>query len=64
MAIFENSQKGSKSAKTTSAGQKTLTSKQLREIQVLAYQFFAERGCEHGHDQEDWLKAEQMVRSK
>ena len=34
------------------------------EIQALAYQFFAERGYEHGHDQEDWARAEAIVKSR
>ena len=28
------------------------------QIQARAYEFFVERGCEHGHDVEDWLAAE------
>ena len=27
-------------------------------IRVRAYQLYEERGCEHGHDLEDWLRAE------
>ncbi len=34
------------------------------EIAQVAYELFLGRGCEHGHDLEDWLKAEQMVRSQ
>lgn len=34
------------------------------EIQNLAYQYFLERGSQHGHDQEDWLRAESTVRSR
>jgi DUF2934 family protein len=30
-------------------------------IRVRAYQFFEERGCEHGHDLEDWLRAEAEI---
>lgn len=26
-----------------------------------AYELFEERGREHGHDQEDWLRAEQEI---
>ena len=33
-------------------------------IAQLAYQFFVERGYEHGHDQEDWLRAEAIIRSR
>jgi hypothetical protein len=34
------------------------------EIQRLAYQFFLERGQEHGHDQEDWARAEAIVKNR
>ena len=34
------------------------------EIQRLAYQFFVDRGFEHGHDAEDWLRAESVVKSR
>jgi hypothetical protein len=33
-------------------------------IRVRAYRFFEERGCEHGHDLEDWLRAEAEVFGK
>lgn len=42
----------------------TRTASQAEEIQKLSYQFFVERGYEHGHDQEDWLRAEAIVRSR
>jgi hypothetical protein len=28
------------------------------EIAARAYQIFLERGCQHGHDRDDWLQAE------
>ena len=34
------------------------------QIAKLAYQFFVDRGFEHGHDAEDWLRAEAIVRGK
>ena len=37
---------------------------QSEEIQKLAYQFFVERGYEHGHDAEDWIRAEAIIKSK
>lgn len=37
---------------------------ETKEIEKLAYQFFIERGCQHGHDQEDWAKAESIIRSR
>lgn len=34
------------------------------EIAVLAHRFWAERGFQHGHDAEDWLRAEQELLRK
>ena len=34
------------------------------EIAKVAYEFFLKRGCSHGHDMEDWVKAEKIVMSK
>ena len=34
------------------------------EIEKLAYQFFVERGYEHGHHEEDWLRAENIVKNR
>jgi hypothetical protein len=31
------------------------------EIARTAYQLFVDRGYEHGHDREDWFRAEQIV---
>ena len=33
-------------------------------IRVHAYQLYEERGCEHGHDLEDWLRAEAEILGK
>ena len=33
-------------------------------IRVRAYQLYEERGCEHGHDLEDWLQAEAEILGK
>ncbi len=33
-------------------------------IRLRAYYFFEERGCEHGHDLEDWLRAEGEIMGK
>ena len=43
---------------------KKSSSNEQKEIENLAYQFFAERGYEHGHDQEDWLRAEAIIKSR
>lgn len=34
------------------------------EVARMAYQLFEQRGRAHGHDWEDWLRAEQMVRQR
>ena len=34
------------------------------EIERLAYQFFVERGYQHGHHDEDWLRAEAIIRNR
>ncbi len=34
------------------------------EIQKLAYQFFVERGCQHGFDREDWTRAEVVIKKR
>jgi hypothetical protein len=36
----------------------------VEQVQDVAYRLFLERGGVHGHDQEDWLKAEQIVRKR
>jgi len=33
----------------------------ISKIKSMAYQFWLLRGCEHGHDVEDWLAAEAEV---
>lgn len=34
------------------------------EIRQLAYQFYVDRGYQHGFDQEDWARAEQIVKAR
>ena len=36
----------------------------IEEVQVEAYRLFLDRGGEHGHDLEDWLTAEALVRQR
>lgn len=35
-----------------------------REIAELAYSYWEGRGCEDGHDVEDWLAAEEEIRRR
>jgi hypothetical protein len=58
------SQKNGQGRKVVSSAQKALTKSEQQSIEKLAYQFFVERGYEHGHDQEDWTKAEAIVRNR
>ena len=34
------------------------------EIAILAHRFWLERGGQHGHDAEDWIRAEQTLMGK
>jgi hypothetical protein len=36
----------------------------FNEITKLAYQFYIDRGYQHGNDMEDWLRAERIVRAR
>lgn len=36
----------------------------FEEIQKLAYQFYVERGYQDGYDQEDWARAEAIIKKK
>ncbi len=47
-----------------SNGSCALLPDRTEEVTKLAYKFYAERGYQHGHDQEDWLKAEAAVGTK
>ncbi len=40
------------------------TAAERREIEKIAYQFFVQRGYQHGFDREDWSKAEAIVLSR
>jgi hypothetical protein len=42
----------------------TVTSLGEVEIAVLAYQFWQERGCPIGSDQEDWFRAEETLKNR
>lgn len=63
MAKIAVSQKNGQSRKTVTLGQKNFTASETREIERLAYQFFVDRGYQHGYDKVDWLKAETIVRN-
>ena len=48
----------------TSGSSSTLAVSEQQEIAQIAYQLYVDRGYQHGHDQEDWLRAERIVRSR
>jgi len=48
-------------SKRTVAEQVTATTPSREEIARLAQQYWAERGRQHGQDQQDWLRAEQEL---
>jgi hypothetical protein len=52
------------SAKFENTQQKPKQENNLKEIADLAYKFYVERGSKHGHDKEDWFKAENIVKHK
>ncbi len=59
----------SASAPKAIAAKKTTKVQEIRtvsreEIAALAHQLWAERGYQHGHDAEDWLRAEQALLGK
>lgn len=54
-----------KSAEPDAANPKEQTTIEPGEQQIRerAYQFFVHRGYKHGHDKEDWLRAEKELRA-
>jgi hypothetical protein len=40
---------------------KSSTAHLHERVAALAYSFYERRGCEHGHDVEDWIQAEKTV---
>jgi hypothetical protein len=57
IAITSQTKNGGGTTRRAPAGE-------LAEIQQLAYQFFVDRGYQHGYDQEDWARAEAIVRNR
>jgi len=50
--------------KKRGAGQKLGPEKsgsRLEKIRERAYELFVERGCQHGHDLGDWMRAEKEI---
>jgi len=50
--------------KRTASAKVTAIGVSHEEIARLAHKYWAERGRQHGHDAEDWLRAEQELRGK
>ena len=51
-------------ARKNGNSQNTLPYDELKEIEKIAYQYYVERGYQNGYDQEDWLRAESVVKSR
>ena len=64
MAKIAVTQKNGQGRKTATTSRRELTSIEKQQAEKLAYQFFVDRGCENGHDQEDWLRAETIIRTR
>ena len=64
MAKIATTQKNGQGRKMVTPTQKAFTKSEQQAIEKLAYQFFVDRGYEHGHDQEDWTRAEAIVRNR
>ena len=60
-----SSPKAMKTVKTTATKSNLTEMKPSpQQIAELAHRLWIERGYEHGHDAEDWIRAEQMLRGK
>jgi hypothetical protein len=55
--------KASKSSKVAAASGKTKAAPSHDEIAKRSYELFLARGGEHGHAEEDWLRAESELSS-
>ena len=64
MAKIATTQKNGQGRRVITSTQRAFTKSEQQEIERLSYQFFVDRGYEHGHDQEDWLRAEAVVRNR
>lgn len=63
MAKIATTQK--KQTVTTAKKQSTQSSSNdAQATAALAYQFFLERGGQHGFDSEDWYRAEKIIRAR
>ena len=47
--------------KKVSTSGRTAAEENLERIRTRAYELYEARGCEDGHDQEDWIEAEAEI---
>lgn len=47
-----------------SSSKKSSTDQMIEEIAKLAYQFYVDRGYQHGNDMDDWVRAERIVKAR
>ena len=59
-----DNRQGNSFSSRSGSNRPALTENQKAEVTRLSYQFYVERGYQHGHDVEDWLRAEEIVRSR
>ncbi|MFH1453820.1 MAG: DUF2934 domain-containing protein [Armatimonadota bacterium] len=70
MATKKTTKKTTKTSTGRSTGASTMTKSRpaladtSRMIEERAYYSYLERGGSHGHDVQDWLRAEKEIRSK
>jgi len=50
--------------RAATSNKKVSTAQIMNEITKLAYQFYVDRGNQHGDDMNDWLRAERIVKAK
>ena len=63
IAVAQNKNGAARKSSGTQASASRSTNS-YDEIAKLAYQFFVERGYQHGHDREDWLRAESIINKR
>ena len=56
--------RGSRMAVKVQGRKQATSANSAEDIARVAYQLFERRGGEHGHDLEDWLEAERIVRAR
>ena len=61
MAILQRRVRASSHSKSAAAAEQGLD---YQEVAKVAYELYLQRGCANGHDLEDWLRAEALVKQR